>query len=480
MRRNFITLPFAMLALLGTLCAARPVAAHGRYPAAQQVVVAPTQPNRLWLRATYGLLTSNDAGQSWDWLCHEAAGYGAEEDPPLKVTANGTLFVATANGLVSSRDGGCTWVKDPQIGAAEVVDLALEGDGRHLLALVHVAAEDHYDLVIYRSDADTTQFSPIGAALASDVLGRTIAISPTDPSRLYVTGVNVPDATAGQADVAPVAIADRPAFLLRSRDGGTHWERLEIPGASLGKPASLAAVHPSDPNSIYVTVQGALNERGTVESFLQFSEDGGDTWREIFRGPADLMGFVLSSDGNRVLVGLGDGRDVSGSRPVEHSSLGVYEAVAPQFDFSRQLEGQIGCLTEAEPGLFLCGAHGSEGFELGLSRDGGRSARGLLDWGGVRGPLACPDGSLVQSTCRGEWEELCSMLGTCNDAQPKNPESVITDNGPATADSSGCTLAPAGAPISAPAGHNGPLCTLGLLGLLRLVRRRLPALARFR
>ena len=36
----------------------RPLLANGRYPAAQSLAVDPSDPRRLWLRATYGLLTS--------------------------------------------------------------------------------------------------------------------------------------------------------------------------------------------------------------------------------------------------------------------------------------------------------------------------------------------------------------------------------------------------------------------------------------
>src|SRR5262245_5014330 len=54
---------------LGLFLAPSNARANGRYPLAQQLLVDPSDPGHLLLRSTYGVLTSDDAGSTWSWLC---------------------------------------------------------------------------------------------------------------------------------------------------------------------------------------------------------------------------------------------------------------------------------------------------------------------------------------------------------------------------------------------------------------------------
>src|SRR3954471_21354188 len=110
---------------LGLFLGATLASANGRYPYAQQLLVDPGDPNRLWLRATYGLLTSADGGQSWDWICEAAVGYSTQEDPMLAITADGKVLVASVEGVLVSPDHGCSWSASPGIGDRYVRDLAV-------------------------------------------------------------------------------------------------------------------------------------------------------------------------------------------------------------------------------------------------------------------------------------------------------------------------------------------------------------------
>jgi hypothetical protein len=73
---------------------ARAASANGRYPAANQVVVAPSDPQTLLLRATF------------DFLRH------SERDPPLRIL-RGALGVSGRRLRLELRDGrtkGQTWI----------------------------------------------------------------------------------------------------------------------------------------------------------------------------------------------------------------------------------------------------------------------------------------------------------------------------------------------------------------------------------
>jgi hypothetical protein len=463
MPRDITSLALATVVALAAIFQVQPAQANGRYPAAQQLATDPENPNRLWLRATYGVLTSNDAGESWEWICESAIGYGGEQDPMLAVT-EGKVFAATSRGLAVTIDGGCSWKMAPEIGATEVVDIALEGDGRNLLALAHVPREDHYELVVFRLDAASESTSPVAMEVASDLIGETLDPAPSDPKRIYVTGSSTVGTTEGERP--STSTNDGPGFLMRSSDGGASWQRLAIPGASLLQPAFIAAVHPTDPDVLYVRVQGKLNDDGFVESFLLYSDDAGESWLEIFRGPADLLGFVLRAEGSEVLVGLGDPRDSTGARPVDREALGIYRASTEDFEFSRTFSGQVGCLTNDERGLFICGNQGSEMFEVGLSVDGGMTATGLAALGAIKGPLLCGGPPSADPRCAVEWESACSLLGQCPAPSQLEDSKPSGESGPPARAASGrCSLGAAGGTRSAELG-------VGLLTALVLFGRR--------
>src|SRR5688572_14774758 len=86
---------------------AAPAVANGRYPTAQQLVEQPDDPNRLWLRSTYGMLTSADRGETWKWVCELAVGYSGDTDPAIAVTAGGNVLVALYDGVKMTTDNGC-------------------------------------------------------------------------------------------------------------------------------------------------------------------------------------------------------------------------------------------------------------------------------------------------------------------------------------------------------------------------------------
>jgi photosystem II stability/assembly factor-like uncharacterized protein len=406
---------------LGLLAGAGSASANGRYPYAQQLLVDPGDPDRLWLRATYGILTSADRGKSWDYICEAAVGYSTQEDPMLAVTADGKVFAATVEGVLVTPDHGCSWSASPGIGNRYVRDLAVEGDGKHVLALTTVTETNgNYDLVVYRSDDRAESFSALGA-VSKDLIGLTVDPAPSDSSRIYVTGTVYPFAPAADAGSskldAAVNTGDSPGVLMRSRDGGATWERRLVAGATLDKPPFIAAVHPTNPDILYVRIQGARKATGTIETTLVYTEDAGDTWKEIFRGSADMLGFSLSADGSEVRIGLGSAQnpaDLSSGRQADPNALGIYRATAPAFSFTRLLRGQVGCLTDAGSELYVCGSHASEHFELGASEDDGMTASPLFDFAGARGVLACPKTTVTALMCENQWQYVCSQLGTCS------------------------------------------------------------------
>jgi len=102
----------ATLGLLVALCTTAVVGsearANGRFPAVDQLVQEPGNPDHLVLRATFGVLVSRDRGGSWDFLCEGALGY-KDADPALAVLPGGVILLGLQNGISRSDEAGCTF-----------------------------------------------------------------------------------------------------------------------------------------------------------------------------------------------------------------------------------------------------------------------------------------------------------------------------------------------------------------------------------
>src|SRR5579859_2266781 len=112
--------------------------ANGRFPASSQIVVSPTDPELVVLRATYALLVSHDRGCNWDFLCEGAVGYLGQEDPFLGLTP-GAALAATFEGLKVSPDQGCSWGPAPGLPAGDAIDLVVRRDDPHAAVVLTTA-----------------------------------------------------------------------------------------------------------------------------------------------------------------------------------------------------------------------------------------------------------------------------------------------------------------------------------------------------
>jgi MYXO-CTERM domain-containing protein len=448
------------LLLLGSLAAA-PAFANGRYPSAQQLLIDPSDPDRMWLRATYGLLTSADAGKSWGWICETAVGYSSGEDPMLTVTADGTTLAGATAGLFVTTDRGCNWSSTPNLDGYVIDDLAMESDAVHVYALTNfVQSDGQYDLGVWRSDDSGHSFAAQGPIIGSDMYGRTLDVAPSDPNRLYVTAVPAHGKRASAGDAGlPLGVDPRSGALFVSRDRGATWQEHAIGGTSLDDQPFIGAVHPSRPDVLFVRTRSPETDVGFVRSRLLYSDTAGASFREVFSASADMLGFALGDGGNRVLVGFGDSRDQLLLRPVDKSALGIYRADTSSFVFEPALRGQVGCLTFGAGGLFVCGSNATTHYELGVSRDVGSTASPVFKFGRQMDLLACGSGSTVAKACTTLWPDQCNQLGKCSEEQDAGgpPPAPPSDDG-------GCSVS---------ATSSGPDWLIAVAGALAaLVRRR--------
>ena len=362
---------------------AREALANGRFPATSQVVTAPGNPDQLTVRATFGLLTSSDRGRDWGWICESAVGFDGEEDPEIGVTANGTLLAGLYEGLALSADGGCSWRFAPEFTGLAVADLTVRADDPHAAFAVgwssttNDAGATAFDSRVYGTSDDGAHWTQTAGALDPSLLVETIDAAPSDPSRLYVSGVRGVYAISGAA-------------LLTSRDGGATFDETAIPiDPNLESGAYIAAVDPTNADRLYV--------RTWPISRLLVSSDAGQTFAPVLTFAGEMKGFALSADGTTIYAGGPDD--------------GLWTADASDLQFRSIAPTSIECLASAGAELLACS--NDEPFALGASTDDGQTFTTLLRLENVSSVLSCNAGTST-AACSAQLPALCATLQSCD------------------------------------------------------------------
>jgi hypothetical protein len=420
---------FGVAVFAATLLAVSPTPANGRFPSAQQLTVHPRDPNRIWMRATHGFLTSCNRGESWFWLCEQSVDYSGTVDPPFLVNESGALLVGIFSGLSVSRDNGCNFAYEPTIGPRYVKDVTVDRlDPRRMLAFTSNGASEagvtRYSNVVWRSTDGGDSWQKLGSDLDETLVGLTLDWAPSDASTIYVTALA--GSTAGDAG------SESQGLLVRTTDAGETWAVVPIPETSGGWQPYLSAIDPNDPKKLYVRVRGpnAASADQFVENRLIYSDDAGQSWKTIFESRADMLGFALSPDGKEVLVGLGDSRALSNARPVDPHGLGLFASPTAAFAFELVSPDRwhIGCLTFEGDTLWVCTSQfapvgwkdgPTPGFELGISRDRGRSIEKVMALADPL-PMQCGCQSRTGKLCPEPWNGgICTTIGRCaKDGKP--------------------------------------------------------------
>lgn len=369
------------LSVVGLLAWSTPAAANGRFPAAGQLVVSPTDPDLLVLRATYGILISKDRGRNWDWICETAVGYGGVEDPAMGVMGRGTILAGTFQGLSISPDDGCAWgFVGGELDGHVFIDVVVRPNApREAFALTSSYAGGFDGGSTYTNDFFATKdegatWQRVGTGLPRDALSETLEVARSDAARLYATAAT---AESGQ----------KQGRFFVSTDTGQTFVEHPIELFEGERAPFVSGVDPTNADRVYVRTSAFERAR------LLVSDDGGQTFRTVFEGPP-LLGFALSEDGSKVYVGNTDGLFVA-----------TREALA----FEKRSGIVVQCLTVNGDTLYACSDEPS-GFVLGTSHDEGATFEPLLHLATLRGPLACAEGSRT-ADCADEWPATRDLLG---------------------------------------------------------------------
>jgi len=347
------------------------------------------------LRTTFGVLTSQNGGQAWQWRCEEMLGYSytAVWDPPIELglSASGPrLLVGLTDGLVGSPNG-CDAAPVAALAGRFAGDLTTSPDGR----TVYFVSSDNRPNGLYVSRDGGTTFAAFGATVEG-VFFETVEVAPSDAARLYLTGVTRAE--------------PQEAVVYRSDDGGLTMRRVPWAGPPVER-LYVSAIDPRDADVFYLRA----TLPASTATVLFRARQGGAVVEERVRTADAMRGFALSDDGRREFVG---GPESGLQRAVEGGA------------FARVADYQVQCLRFHAGGLYVCGNELADGFALGRSEDDGATVAPLLRLGDTLPRPMCAAGSTWTQRCEVLWALVQSTLRPLRDAGPDTGPSPLRDAGP--------------------------------------------------
>lgn len=357
--------------LAGLLAIAPRAFAHGGQPEPLQIVADPQDPQRLTLRATWGLARSEDAGATWHWLCEAVLGPNTLD---RKAAWTDRWLVVTDHGIATSPDRGCSWAPAALPAGMDIVDIAGESTKpQHAWAIGRPAAGQPFTVV--RTLDGGQSWQPHGSPLPDALHVLALVAAPSDPQRLYVSGWGHPT-----------------AVVWRSDDAGLTWLPLPLE-VMLGQ--TVLAVDPGDADRLYVRSASAN------EQTLRLSEDAGNSWSSLWKVEGVIQAVALEP-GGQAIVALVD----AGQAQV----AGLWRGTRQGQDFQRLSAHAGRCLTWSAAGLVICGDEAVDGYTLAISHDSGTSFTPLLHAASLT-PLACAAPTTTASLCPSQWPSVAALLG---------------------------------------------------------------------
>ena len=386
--RNRVGTMLAAAAAAAIAASSPDATAHGGIPRAYEILSEPGNAERMLLRSyLWGFFDSRDGGETWQYTCAEVYGgrSTSAQTRSIAIAPGGRILVANYFEGLHLTDDGCNWRKHSAFPEEMITDVRLDPhvEGRLYLAST-IGDGTGFDSKIFRSDDRGDTWQQLGAALARDFSPSQIGFAPSSPNTLYVSGKGYDNAGS---------------FFLRSRDGGTTFERFELPVDRKRWLPRIKAVHPSRPELIFIWVDGEeeLGENNPDEYLV--TADEGATWKKLFQGTGDLPGFVISPDGTKIHIGgaLDGIQEADLERALAEGPAAFEKVYAyPVWSLSWSAEGLLA-------GGNNYGATGEPEFTLGLSTDNGRTFTPLMTICDLQFSM-CPAESTVGEFCKDVWE----------------------------------------------------------------------------
>ncbi|MBK7536944.1 MAG: hypothetical protein IPI49_16600 [Myxococcales bacterium] len=401
------------LASLGLVLAVAPASANGRPPAGLDIRVRSSQ---ILVSTTFGIVQSQDNGGEWTWMCEASFGTGGVFDPDFELsTRSSTIFTTAIEGMLVTRDG-CVY-QPSALGERFISSIAMASNGDFF-----AAASDGEGSKIYRSTDDGVTFAQASNAFRNYDTWRGMEVAPSDPSRIYLSGLRV------------VFGMPKQYLMYRSTDAGKTFTATPLTGFT-GMSAEtvifIAGVSATNPDLVFARLTAV---DGTTGEAIYRSSNGGDTWTQILAKPEPIA-FLVRKNGELIA-----GTDNSGTvRSVDGGTTFTAVDGAPH----------LLCLYEDSAAtIYGCTQnYGGDAAAVMTSTDGLTWTK-TVRFQDISAPTSCAAGTMQQDYCVAvEWCGLKEQLGIASNAIKCAPGSGTDGGGCCDADGSSSSTALLGLPL---------------------------------
>jgi pyrimidine-specific ribonucleoside hydrolase len=276
-----------------------------------------TKPGRVLAATEHGIFVTQDGGATWK---ESVLGVVASNTVGLAVhPANPrVVFAAVERGIGVSRDGGRTWrnafdARGKRVRVGPLLAVPGKRPAIYAVKRSHAAPRARSTLLVSRNAGRTWSSAaalpvPIGSLVADPSRPATLygiggyapwpmgsifksvdggrrwrQVYAPRPSKVMALAVDPIDPNVLYAGLIPLG-TDRRSPLLKSENGGRTWRRL--PSFGRGFVVALAA-DPHRRGTLYAV------RSGNYEQEVRISRDGGRTWAELGRSPADAISLLV-------------------------------------------------------------------------------------------------------------------------------------------------------------------------------------------
>ena len=407
--------------------AARPARADGAFPDSLQILLPADRPNVIGLATNFGVILSEDAGRTWQWVCElEELQYATLYQvgpPPLN-----RFFAASIHGVVSSDDLACSWEVAGGLFAGSVArDVFPDpSDPDHVLAIA-LPIEGQ---AVFESTNGGLTFDRVvhQAGPQETVVGVEVAAS--DPRTIYVVGYLGPGV--------------RPQ-LMRTYDGEATWETVDLQPVLGSTFVRIIAVDQNNPRRIYLRNQAASYEE------LAISDDGGTKLVMPIRIVGQLGGFAVLPSGTIVVGGVANVGTMKTGAAFRSRDGGLTFELWPT-------QPRVRALAHRDGTLFVAGDNYNDGFALAVSTDEGTTLTPILRYEDVSAVKPCVHAA-CGTACAYEASITLWPPSVCDAAAPAGdagfPDAGAKDAGPTEAGPPDAGPTEAGPPDAGMAGDVG-------------------------
>ncbi|HEY4393611.1 MAG TPA: sialidase family protein [Polyangia bacterium] len=277
--------------------------ADGAFPNGQSVLAPADRPGEIILATNFGLVSTMDGGRTWLWSCEQAAtSYGHLYQ--MGPAPADRLYAVSTGKLVFSDDDACDWQTAGGLLAAQLAeDLFVDpSDGARVLAAGLAAGDGGtFYTVLESTDGGATFDRTLYTAAPGDL----------------VTGVEIAASDPTLIDVALSHGAAGAPTLARSTDGGATWALTDLTAAVGAGQLRIVAIDPSDADRVFLR---AIRAAGDA---LAISEDNGSVTVPLTLPAGSLVAFIRTAAGTLLAAGTSYGG------PVLYRSLDGGASFAP-------------------------------------------------------------------------------------------------------------------------------------------------------